>query len=51
MTQERKALENTVGKGENAGNQHFLLFPQSFLFYHGEKQLLKQGMSSANAFN
>ena len=23
----RRALENTVGKGENAGNQHFLLFP------------------------
>ena len=24
-------LENIVGKGENAGNQHFLLFPQCFL--------------------
>ena len=24
-------FENTVGKGENAGNQHFLLFPQCFL--------------------
>ena len=23
-------LENTVGKGENAGYQHFLLFPQCF---------------------
>ena len=23
--------ENIVGKGENAGNQHFLLFPQCFL--------------------
>ena len=23
-------VENTVGKGENAGNQHFLLFPQGF---------------------
>ena len=22
--------ENLVGKGENAGNQHFLLFPQGF---------------------
>ena len=22
--------ENIVGKGENAGNQHFLLFPQCF---------------------
>ena len=24
-------LKNIVGKGENAGNQHFLLFPQCFL--------------------
>ena len=24
-------VENTVRKGENAGNQHFLLFPQCFL--------------------
>ena len=24
------SVENTVGKGENAGYQHFLLFPQSF---------------------
>ena len=23
-------LENIVGKGENAGYQHFLLFPQGF---------------------
>ena len=23
-------VENTVGKGENAGHQHFLLFPQGF---------------------
>ena len=27
-------FENFVGKGENAGNQHFLLFPQCFLTYH-----------------
>ena len=26
----KKSFENTVGKGENAGNQHFLLFPQCF---------------------
>ena len=25
-----KAFENTVGKEENAGNQHFLLFPTMF---------------------
>ena len=24
-------FENIVGKGENAGNQHFLLFPRCFL--------------------
>ena len=27
----KKAFENIVGQGENAGNQHFLLFPQCFL--------------------
>ena len=27
---EKKAFENIVGKGENAGNQHFLLFPTMF---------------------
>ena len=31
MTVRKKALENIVGKGENAGNQHFLLFLQCFL--------------------
>ena len=25
-----KAFENIVGKGENAGNQHFLIFPTMF---------------------
>ena len=30
-------VENNVGKGENAGYQHFLLFPQCFLeaFFSG----------------
>ena len=27
----QKLFENIVGKGENAGNQHFLLFPLCFL--------------------
>ena len=31
MTVKKKAFKNIVRKGENAGNQHFLLFPQSFL--------------------
>ena len=30
---EKKAFENIVEKGENAGNQHFLLFPQCFLLF------------------
>ena len=28
---ETESFENIVGKGENAGNQHFLLFLQCFL--------------------
>ena len=28
---QKTAFENIVGKGENGGNQHFLLFPQCFL--------------------
>ena len=32
-----KPFENIVGKEENAGDQHFLLFPQCFLSY--ERQL------------
>ena len=40
--------ENTVGKDKNAGNQHFLLFPQCFLkapsltFYHQQNFRLVQ---------
>ena len=29
----KKSLLKTVGKGENAGDEHFLLFLQCFLFY------------------
>ena len=32
-TQKDRPLENTVGKGENAGNHHFLHFPQCFLLF------------------
>ena len=31
MAQRKKPSENIVGKGENAGDQPFLLFPQRFL--------------------
>ena len=30
MTSVIDRVENVVGKGENAGNQDFLLFPQCF---------------------
>ena len=30
-TLKEMAFQNTVGKAENAGIQHFLLFPQCFL--------------------
>ena len=33
MTLRKKDLEHIVGKGENAGNQHFLLFPEFFLLF------------------
>ena len=32
-TQRKQSFENIVEKGENAGNQHFLFFPQCFLLY------------------
>ena len=30
---EKKAFENIEGEGENAGNQHFLLFLQCFVLF------------------
>ena len=33
VTMKEKPFENIVGEGENAGNQHFLLFPQCFLSF------------------
>ena len=37
MTLKKKTLENSVGKEENAGNEHFLLFPKCFQAYLNEK--------------
>ena len=37
MTLYKKSFEKMVGKGEIAGNQHFLLSPKFFLLYQGEK--------------
>ena len=42
MTLDKRTFENNVGKGENTGNQHFLLFPQCFLLFL---------LSFANAFD
>ena len=39
MTLEEKPFENIVGKEENAGNQHFLLFPQCFLSLPPQKKI------------
>ena len=35
-----KVFENILGKGENAGNQHFLLFPQCFLLFPHKSKFL-----------
>ena len=51
-TLKMKALENTAGKRENAGYQHFLFFPRCFLFYQREIlsfQKIVINVSSANA--
>ena len=49
----KEALENTVGKAENAGDQHFLLFP-TVLSALSERKiviLVTYSFSSENAFN
>ena len=47
----KKALENTVGKGENAGKQPFLFSPSVFYSKRKTVILSKFYLSSANAFN
>ena len=50
---QKKLFGNIVGKGENAGNQHFLLFPQSFQAIPERIYFFfsKLHLSSANALN
>ena len=50
---ERESFENIVGKGENAGKQHFLLIPTMFstLPKTSLKFLFKFILPSANAIN
>ena len=38
---ETEAFENIVEKGENAGHQHFLLFPQCFLPFPNQFSILQ----------
>ena len=40
-----KPFENIVGKGENAGNQHFLLFQQYFFRYQRQVRLFHQRLN------
>ena len=54
MTLDKNPIENIVGKGENAGKHHFLLFPpQCFQPYRRQKSsfLSTLILSSAHAFN
>ena len=37
----KKPFENIVGKGENGGNQHFLLFPHCLLSYQKQKSFFE----------
>ena len=41
-TLSKEVFENILGKGENAGNQHFLLFPKCFLAYQRHESPFKQ---------
>ena len=41
MTPRKNPFENIVGKGENAGNQHIVLFKQCFLPYQRQKSSLE----------
>ena len=52
-TLKKKPFENSVGKGENAGNQHFLLFPHCFLPFFNQIIIFSATfiLSSANPFN
>ena len=52
MTLKQRAFESIVGRVENAGNQHFLLFPQCFLPFPNQiSNFHPPILLSANAFN
>ena len=51
MTLKKKAIANIVEKGENAGNQQFLLFQQCFLYFQRKNSVFLVPLLSANSFN
>ena len=51
MTLNKRPSENTVRKGENASDQHFLIFAQCFLPFSQQDSYFQPHLSSANAFN
>ena len=50
-TLKKKAFEYIVGKEENAGNQHFLVFPQCFLSFPEQILAFGSPLWFANAIN
>ena len=53
MAQRKRALENTVGERENAGNQHFLFFFSPVFSNLSKREIiiLTSNLLSANTFN
>ena len=54
MILRQNAFENIMGKEENAGNQHFLLFPKYFLLFKKNPNFnfwITFILPSANVFN
>ena len=49
---QKENFENIAGKGENAGTQHFLLFPQCFLLFPTQSIIFESHLflSSAKSF-
>ena len=45
------SFENIMGKGENSGNQHFLLFPNCFLLFLKQNLNFEPVLSSACVLN
>ena len=49
-SQQKSPFENIEGKGENVGNQHFLIFPPCFLPIPNHISTFQFNLSPANAF-